>query len=49
MNIGLQPNYPHFDRWEFQYNVLSMRYDILTEAVKFELDQLTQASQILPG
>ena len=49
MNIGLQPNYAHFDRWDFQYNVLSMRYDILTEAVKFELDQLAQASQISPG
>ena len=31
-----------------QYTMLVMRYDILTEEVKSELDQLAQASQILP-
>ena len=34
---------------DLQYNILSIRYYILTEEVKFELDQLAQASQILPG
>ena len=47
--LGLQPNVSHSDRWDLQYNILSMRYDFLTEAVKFELDQLAQASQILLG
>ena len=47
--LGLQPNVSHSDRWDLQYNILSMTYDILTEAVKFELDQLAQASQISLG
>jgi len=47
-DVGLQPNFTHFDRWDMQYTMLVMRYDILTEEVKFELDQLAQASQILP-
>ena len=48
-NVGLQPDFSDSDCWYLQYNILSMRYDILTKVVKFELDQLAQASQILPG
>jgi len=46
--VGLQANFAHFGCWDLQYDILSMRYDIFTEAVKFFGAEFAQVSQISP-